>query len=160
MIQHQTGLDRLVFSAGHFITFGDNTCESLHGHDYRVAVEVEGPLSENQYVIDFCLLEKFVGEIISELDHRTLLPSKHPAIKVAADDKQVEARFADRRWVLPRADCVLLDMANTTSESLAHHIAAKLRASLRHAGALLTSIEVSINESPGRTAVCRLRVEG
>ncbi len=34
----------LVFSAAHFITFAGNICERLHGHNYRTAVEVFGPL--------------------------------------------------------------------------------------------------------------------
>ena len=32
----------LTFSAAHFITFQGDTCEQLHGHNYRVWVEVEG----------------------------------------------------------------------------------------------------------------------
>ncbi len=44
-----------VFSAGHFITFVGH-CERLHGHNYRVAVEVRGPLDENHLVVDFLLV--------------------------------------------------------------------------------------------------------
>ena len=45
-----------VFSASHFITFQGDVCEQLHGHNYRVAVEVDGPLDENHYVVDFIAL--------------------------------------------------------------------------------------------------------
>ena len=48
--------DHLVFSAAHFITFNGNICERLHGHNWRVAVEVAGPLDENSYVFDFIAL--------------------------------------------------------------------------------------------------------
>ena len=48
--------DFLVFSAAHFITFNGNVCERLHGHNYRVAVDVHGPLDENEYVVDFIAL--------------------------------------------------------------------------------------------------------
>ena len=34
--------DYLVFSSGHFITFNGDHCERIHGHNYRLAVEVEG----------------------------------------------------------------------------------------------------------------------
>ncbi|MGC8644564.1 MAG: 6-pyruvoyl trahydropterin synthase family protein, partial [Isosphaeraceae bacterium] len=34
--------DYLVFSSGHFITYEGDSCERLHGHNYRTAVEVEG----------------------------------------------------------------------------------------------------------------------
>src|SRR5215212_1007494 len=46
----------LVFSAAHFITFNGNTCERLHGHNYRVRAEIHGPLDVNHYVIDFIAL--------------------------------------------------------------------------------------------------------
>ena len=48
--------DHLVFSAAHFITFNGHICERLHGHNWRVAVEVAGPLDENSYVFDFIAL--------------------------------------------------------------------------------------------------------
>src|SRR6476660_8027823 len=74
--------DYLVFSAAHFITFNGNICERLHGHNYRVAAEVAGPLDENHYVVDFIALRDALREIIAELDHHVLLPTKHPLIQV------------------------------------------------------------------------------
>ena len=48
--------ESMVFSAAHFITFNGDVCERLHGHNYRVAAEVFGPLDENHYVVDFIAL--------------------------------------------------------------------------------------------------------
>ena len=59
----------------HFITFNGNVCERLHGHNYRVAVEVEGPLDKNEYVIDFIALRDEFKTITDELDHHVLLPT-------------------------------------------------------------------------------------
>ena len=36
--------DYLVFASAHFITFSGHRCETLHGHNYRVGVVVEGAL--------------------------------------------------------------------------------------------------------------------
>jgi len=118
--------DYLVFSAAHFITFNGNVCERLHGHNYRVAAEVEGPLDENHYVVDFIALRDALKEIVAELDHHVLLPTEHPLIRVRAADKSVEARFEDRRWEFPREDCVLLPLAQTTAELLAKYIGNRL----------------------------------
>src|SRR5437868_7633415 len=85
--------DYLVFSAAHFITFNGNVCERLHGHNYRVAVEVAGPLDENQYVIDFIALRDEMKTLTDELDHHVLLPTAHPLIRVSANDREVEAVF-------------------------------------------------------------------
>ena len=49
--------DYLVFCSGHFITYHGGECERLHGHNYRVAVEVEAPLDDNHYVFDFIALK-------------------------------------------------------------------------------------------------------
>jgi 6-pyruvoyltetrahydropterin/6-carboxytetrahydropterin synthase len=118
--------EQLIFSAAHFITFGDNICERLHGHNYRLMAEVEGPLGEHQYVVDFIALRDMLQEISSELDHHVLLPTEHPTIQVVADDQQVEVSFEDRRWVFPPGDCILLPVSNTTAELLARYIGQQL----------------------------------
>ena len=155
--------DSLLFSAAHFITLGDGSCESLHGHDYRVAVEVEGPLDDNQCVIDFCLLGRHTAEVLARLDHHTLLPDGNGAIQISAGaeqiEAQIEARFDGRCWQFPKDDCVVLPVANTTSEAIARHVAEELLAHLRASlppDALPTSIKIELTESPGRTAGCRL----
>jgi len=149
--------DYLVFSAAHFITFDGNVCERLHGHNYRVAAEVHGPLDENRYVVDFIALRDTLRAIVDELDHRMLLPTGHPTIRVVADATSVEARFEDRRWVFPREDCLLLPLANTTAELLAHYIAVRLRDDLeRRTGFRAELLRVEVDECEGQLGVCEL----
>ncbi len=152
--------DHLVFSAAHFITFNGNTCERLHGHNWRVAVEVTGPLDENSYVFDFIALRDATQKLVSELDHRMLLPTAHPAIRVTADDREVTAVFEERRWVFPLADCILMPVANTTAELIAHWMGVQLRDVLRqHTGGRgLTSLRVEIEENFGQWAMCELPI--
>ncbi len=151
--------DHLVFSAAHFITFNGNVCERLHGHNWRTAIEVEGPLDENSYVFDFIALRDSLQEIVLRLDHRVLLPTEHPAIRVEADEREVVARFEDRRWVFPREDCVLLPIANTTAELIARWIGCELLhafgdESKRH----LSSLTIEVEENFGQWAICRLPI--
>ena len=150
--------DHLVFSAAHFITFNGNICERLHGHNWRVAVEVAGPLDENHYVFDFIALRDALQAIVNELDHRMLLPTQHPEIRVAATETEVEARFADRRWVFPREDCILLPIANTTAERIAEWIGARLREAFRPLPQAqhLTELQVEVEENFGQWAVVRM----
>ena len=152
--------DHLVFSAAHFITFNGNTCERLHGHNWRVAVEVAGPLDENSYVFDFIALRDATQKLVGELDHRMLLPTAHPAIHVTADDLEVTAVFEERRWVFPFADCVLLPVANTTAELIARWMGVQLRDVLRQhpGGRGLTSLRVEIEENFGQWAMCELPI--
>ena len=74
--------DTLVFSAAHFITFNRNVCERIHGHNWRVEAEIEGRLDENHYVFDFIALRDGLQTLVQELDHRVLLPDRHPMIQV------------------------------------------------------------------------------
>jgi 6-pyruvoyltetrahydropterin/6-carboxytetrahydropterin synthase len=145
-----------VFSAAHFITFNGDVCERLHGHNYRVAVEVEGPLDENQYVIDFIALRDELKLITDELDHRVLLPTSHPLIRVTGSETEVEAAFTPdgRRWIFPRGDCVLLPVSNTTAELLAHYIGQRLLAAiLRRTGMKPTRLEIAVDENHGQWGV-------
>jgi 6-pyruvoyltetrahydropterin/6-carboxytetrahydropterin synthase len=143
----------LTFSAGHFITYSGDVCERLHGHNYRVAAEVSGPLDENHYVVDFIALRDALRRILDGLDHYMLLPTQHPLIKVVASDIEVEVTFRDRRWVFPRGDCVLLPVANTTAELLAKHIGQRLMSELPQAGGKEQSLKIEVDECFGQLGI-------
>jgi 6-pyruvoyltetrahydropterin/6-carboxytetrahydropterin synthase len=149
--------DFLVFSAAHFITYGGNLCERLHGHNYRVAAEVYGPLDENQYVIDFIALRETLRELVLELDHHMLLPERHPTIHVVAGDASVEVTFEDRRWVFPRGDCVILPLENTTAELLARYLGQRLLEALeQRTGVRPQRLRMEVDECEGQWGVCEL----
>ena len=147
--------DHLVFSAAHFITFNGSICERLHGHNWRVAVEVAGELDENSYVFDFIALRDATQKLVNELDHRMLLPTLHPAIRVVADNREVTTTFENRRWVFPLEDCILLPIANTTAELIARWLAGRLQTVLKlHPGyEKLTLLMVEVEENFGQTAM-------
>ncbi len=152
--------DYLVFSAAHFITFNGNVCERLHGHNYRVATEVAGPLDENHYVVDFIAVRDALQKIVTGLDHYMLLPTQHPSIQVQAGDKSVEVSFEDRRWVFPRGDCVLLPVPNTTAEKLAEYIGRRLLDDLQtRLGQRPHQVRVEVDECNGQIGVCQLTDE-
>lgn len=148
-----------VFSAAHFITYNGNVCERLHGHNYRVQVEVYGPLDENHYVIDFIALRDELKKITDALDHHMLLPTAHPLIRVQTRGQEVEAVFAPdgRRWVFPAGDCRLLPLANTTAELLAEYIGVQLRDAIRaRTGIEVPRLRVEVDENHGQWGVCEL----
>jgi 6-pyruvoyltetrahydropterin/6-carboxytetrahydropterin synthase len=150
-----------VFSAAHFITFG-NECERLHGHNYRVAAEFRGPLDENHLVIDFLLVRAKLREIVARLDHYVLLPTEHPQMKVDDNGREVVATFADKRWTFPSGDCRLLPMPNTTAEMLAAYIGQQLIAALGEHGATLEyatlqHVRIEVDECDGQIAVWERR---
>ena len=147
--------DYTVFCAGHFITYDGHQCEPLHGHNYRAAVSVEGPLDENFYVLDFTRLKRELRAVVDRLDHRMLLPTRSALIQVTQSGGEVQATYGDKRYVFPLSDVVLLPIANTTAEMLAWWIVQELRQSLGAALTLATTIEVEVDESSGQRAFYR-----
>jgi 6-pyruvoyltetrahydropterin/6-carboxytetrahydropterin synthase len=144
--------DHLVFSAGHFITIGD-FCERIHGHNFRVAAQVEGPLDPNGYVFDFIALRNCLQSLCEELDHRMLLPLNHKQISVEIQDREVEVWFEDRRWVFPRDECFLLPIEQTTVELIARWLGEQLLEKLTPEN--LTALTVKVEENFGQWAGCR-----
>lgn len=149
--------EQLVFSAAHFITFAGDICECLHGHNYGVRAEVEGPLDENRYVVDFIAFRDALAEIVKQLDHHMLLPSKHLLIKVEEVDAEVVVRFRNKRWVFPREDCKLLPIANTTAEEIAGWIGNQVRERMKpKVGDAISTIEIGVDENHGQWGYCRM----
>jgi len=63
------------FEAAHFLPGVPEAhrCSRLHGHSYRVEVQLDGPVdSHTGFVVDFFDLEKCFAGILEALDHRCL----------------------------------------------------------------------------------------
>lgn len=151
--------DYLVFSAGHFITFNGDVCERIHGHNWRVAVEVEGPLDENHYVFDFIALLELTRGIVAELDHRMLLPDGSGRIGVEVDGpRNLRAVHGERTWSFPRDECVVLPISNTTTELIGGWIGDRLREAITARGIDLPDvIRVEVEENLGQSATVEWR---
>ncbi len=158
----RVGDEGLFFSAAHFITYAGTECESLHGHNYRVRVALGGELGRDAYVYDFVKLREDVGRLLSELDHRLLLPEANPEFTVRRGEGRVEVTVRGREYRFPSSDVVHLPVRNTTAEELASYLADRLVAALEERGELggLSDLEVEVEESPGQSAVHRRELPG
>lgn len=58
---------------GHRLLFHKGKCKNLHGHSYKMYVELEGSLDENGMVLDFYDLKQVVAPIVETLDHAFLV---------------------------------------------------------------------------------------
>lgn len=145
--------DHLVFSAGHFITFNGDICERIHGHNWRVAVEVEGTLDENAYVFDFIALLDMTRDLVAALDHRMLLPDGTGRIAVADDGPNLRVTHGDRYWSFPRDECVVLPVPNTTTELIAGYLGSRLLEAITARGLPRPPVlRVEVEENFGQTA--------
>lgn len=152
--------DYLGFASGHFITYEGHKCETLHGHNYRARITLEGPVDVNFYVVDFVRIKRMMKQICDELDHRVMLPLDNPLIEVQEDEESVSACYKERRYLFPRQDVVLLPIPNTTAEMLATHICGRALEELAKQGVgHITWIEVEVEESAGQSAIYRETLE-
>src|SRR6478672_9021916 len=150
--------DYLVFASAHFITFRGHQCESLHGHNYRVGVAVEGTVDpETYFVLDFSVLKQITRQLVDQIDHKVLLPTQNPKLAFREDgDRLAVDYFGKPTYVFPRSDCALLAIPNTTAEMLAQYLGVQIREELAAGGYThLTSLEVEVEENYGQAATYR-----
>ena len=148
--------EALKFSAAHFIAY-PGFRERLHGHNYSVAVTVEGRLGPDGYVLDFGLVKRTTKEICDELDERLLVPMESDVLSVSERGETVELRCEDGScFSVPRSDVVLMPLAHSSAEELARYLCLRLRDALgAHAQGTLRAVEVSVAEAPGQAASFR-----
>lgn len=143
------------FSAGHFITFGGQ-CETLHGHNYRIEVQLTGQNGPDRFLYNFSDLKPLVREECHALDHRMLLAIENPLLGYTYGESEVEVSFGKRRYIFPLAEVALLPIENTTAEELAAYLLGRIRAMMveqaRPELASLRYIEVGVEEQPGQMA--------
>lgn len=148
------------FSAAHFLIFEDGTAERLHGHNYRVAVELDTPRTNHGMVIDFKRIKPLVTAILAPLDERLVIPGLHPDLTchaIAGDETQI--RHGKRRYVVPTEEVCVLPILNSSSENLAEWIANSLLDAVRTAfpAVQLTRLAVRVEETPGQQGIFTLK---
>lgn len=149
------------FSVAHFTIFGPANAEPLHGHNYRLALEVEGETVDELGLLADCdRLKRAARAACAALDDRLLLPEASPHLafgrsggEKAGGQETVAVRFADREYRFPAAEVLLLPLANVTMELLARW--AWERIAKVACGGAVQSLTVEIEETPGQ--LCRYR---
>jgi 6-pyruvoyltetrahydropterin/6-carboxytetrahydropterin synthase len=151
-----------VFSAGHFITLNDTLCEPIHGHNWTVGIDVDGPLNAHGMVVDFIALRDAAADVLQSLDHHMLLPTVNPLLTVTlatgpGGHEEVTVQFQSRRWIFPADECVLLPVVNTTAELLADWIGQQLSIRMEALGTPLTGrLRIEVDECLGQSGCWEL----
>jgi 6-pyruvoyltetrahydropterin/6-carboxytetrahydropterin synthase len=148
--------DYFNFASAHFLIFANGQREPLHGHNYQVAVTVEGELDGAGVVLDFITFKPLVKKVCDDLDHRTLIQTESPLIKVRRRPRDVEILYKKQRLLLPRGDVILLPLINTSTELLAEYVADRIRHRVqRQFSAKIRYIEVTVEEARGQCGIFR-----
>lgn len=141
------------FSAGHISIYQDDV-ESFHGHDYHVAVEIEGDLTEDFILIDFKQIKNILKPICKGLNHHVLVPTFNSKLKIFQNGKSTKVEFKDKHIELPTSDVKCLELPNICCEMLAYHIFIEIKNKLKSAdnNTQINKILVEVSESAGQSA--------
>jgi 6-pyruvoyltetrahydropterin/6-carboxytetrahydropterin synthase len=151
------------FSAAHFLIFPDGSSERLHGHNYRVRVEIEASLTRHGLVLDFKMVKPVVRELLDSLDEHWLVPGKHPTLTCThRADGVTEVRYRGLYYAAPTDDVIVLPINNTSSENLAQWTARELRARLaqRFEDLDVRRLRVAVEETSGQSGVYTFEADG
>ncbi len=151
----------LRFSAAHFI-YNPFFKEPLHGHNYGVEVEVTGNLGDDGFVVNFLDLKELVRRVIGELDHRVMLPTGNPLLKVTGDPSVGRGISVvcsgGEEYFFPSRDVVLLPVKDTSAEELARYLASKIWAILREHRVNVQGVLTRVYETPHYSAFFKMGV--
>ncbi|MFN7943516.1 MAG: 6-carboxytetrahydropterin synthase [Thermoanaerobaculia bacterium] len=144
------------FSVAHFTLFSGERAEPLHGHNYKMAIEIGGDeLDEVGLLVELDALKSAVRDLCRRLDDRVLLPAASELLEISPRPAsgaagEVEVGFRDRRYRFPLAETLLLPLANTSIELLARWAWDELSAVLP--GERVLRLEVTVEETDGQSA--------
>jgi len=140
------------FAAAHFTLLGGGVAEPLHGHNYRVRVEVAGEVLDGDgLLVEAAPVKQAIRALCAELDDRVLVPAESPRLTVETADDAVEVAYGARRYRFPASEVVLLPLVNSSIELLAELLWRRLAPTL--AGSHATFLAVAVEEAEGQRAV-------
>ncbi|HEU4726916.1 MAG TPA: 6-carboxytetrahydropterin synthase [Kofleriaceae bacterium] len=145
------------FSCAHMTVFPDGSKERLHGHNYTIAIAIDVERVDLAAMVPFAPIKAALGELCRAWKEHVLLATENQHFALIRDDSELEFTLCGERYVLPRRDALLLPIDNVSVEALAAHIAGVLRERVAVlAGPAATTLEVTVEESPGQGASCTL----
>ncbi|KAL1861357.1 hypothetical protein VTK73DRAFT_7132 [Phialemonium thermophilum] len=143
------------FSASHFTILTADHAEPLHGHNYHVRVELYGhALDRNDLLLDITAFKSSVRDLCSRLDHRVLIQSKSPHLRVTRSPGIVEVRFCSETYQYPESSILFLPLVNTSMEALSAFIWTELSAALVGTGveSVKLIIPIKVLDTLGRSS--------
>ncbi|MDT8325270.1 MAG: 6-carboxytetrahydropterin synthase [Bacteroidota bacterium] len=97
---------------GHRLPFHTSGCANIHGHSYRMMVEIRGFCDENGMLMDYGEMKRLVAPLIDRFDHCFLCddndklmkdflagtPFKHVIVPFTTTAENLVFHFLDELW--------------------------------------------------------------
>jgi 6-pyruvoyltetrahydropterin/6-carboxytetrahydropterin synthase len=119
--------DYMIFSSAHFVV-GEKFIESLHGHNYKILINIYGDQDEENMILNFYDIKKVLKPIVDSLDHKILIPEGSNLLEITESGEQIVIKIPsyNKEYEFPKSDVMLLPIKNTTVEEISHYLAEKL----------------------------------
>ena len=137
------------FSACHLIP-GHEKCGRLHGHSYAVHIRIIGRPNKDHIIADFGEVKTVLREVCDELDHKMLVPTKNPRLKISKKGDNILIAHGKKTYSFPQEDVLELDIPSATAEGLARYILDRISPRLKRPN--IKEIEVGLDEGVGQGA--------
>lgn len=136
-------------------------CSRLHGHSYAVHLKLTGEIDENHMLADFGEMKKALRSMVSELDHRVIIPTMNSEIKISEDDtgNTITVDMLEKRYMFPLADVVKVPLRATTVEALSNYLLDRFISTANIPGGV-TEVSLGVDEGFGQGAWSTRRIRG
>lgn len=141
--------NNLTFSSSHLI-IDHQHCGRLHGHTYAVSLYLKGSAAKDGMIVDFSHLKTLLRELIKTLDHKLLIPA-HDTTHIKEKNNIIHIETTTKHYQIPKEDCVLLPLPQTTAEYLSRYLLQTLL-SRYSPPKNVEIISLGISEGPGQSA--------
>lgn len=141
----------LNFSVAHFTIFSKTERENLHGHNFQVACDLTGLVSNDGLMFDYGIIKRVIRSLCDELDEQVILPELSPHLELLEENGYTIAVFnGERLPFLPR-DVTVLPIANTTVEEFSHYLLHRMLDHPEFKDRQIVKLTVKVSSSPGQT---------
>ena len=99
---------RFRWEAAHRLPWHEGQCRHVHGHSYRMVVELEGDLEDNDMLLDFKYVKQILTPLVQKWDHAVLVDEDDTRLREAME------ALDSKTYVLP---------CDSTAENLCAYVA-------------------------------------
>lgn len=96
----------------HRLPFHKGGCYNIHGHSYKLMLELAGTTDENGMLLDYYEMDKTVYPILNEYDHALVLDNSDDKVIALIDELKFKYKIID---------------VTSTSENLAAHFIGRFK---------------------------------
>ncbi len=144
----------MKFSAGHFTIFSATERERLHGHNFRVAVEISARMQANGMGFDYGIYKRRIRELCDAWDEYFILPGQSPYLVIRETGAQVLAEFNGKEIPFLAEDVLILPIVNATVECFSQLFLERLMSDPAEIESFqIEALRVKVYSGPGQCGV-------